>query len=42
MRGQPAKYASFDTRPCELPPDWRAGYRTAWTYQKEEEARRAM
>ncbi|BBK33603.1 ectoine hydroxylase-related dioxygenase (phytanoyl-CoA dioxygenase family) [Stella humosa] len=42
VRGQPAKYASFDTRPCELPPDWRAGYRTAWTYQKEEEARRAM
>ncbi|BBK44205.1 hypothetical protein STVA_42250 [Allostella vacuolata] len=42
VRGQPAKFASFDTRPCELPPDWRGGYRTAWTYQKEEEARRSM
>lgn len=30
----------FDLRPCELPSDWRAGYRTAWTYQKEEERRR--
>jgi len=42
VRGQPARFASFDTRPCELPPDWRGGYRTAWTYQKEEEARHAM
>jgi ectoine hydroxylase len=40
VRGEPARFASFDTRPCELPPDWRAGYRTAWTYQKEEERRR--
>jgi ectoine hydroxylase len=41
VRGEPARFASFDTRPCELPPDWRGGYRTAWTYQKEEERRRA-
>ncbi len=40
VRGEPARFASFDTRPCELPPDWRAGYRTAWAYQKEEECRR--
>ena len=40
VRGQPAKFACFDTRPCELPPDWRGGYRTAWTYQKEEERRK--
>src|SRR3954462_4124284 len=39
VRGRPATLASFDTRPCELPPDWRGGYRTAWTYQKEEETR---
>jgi ectoine hydroxylase-related dioxygenase (phytanoyl-CoA dioxygenase family) len=40
VRGKPAKYACFDTRPCELPPDWRAGYRQPWTYQKEEEQRK--
>jgi hypothetical protein len=40
VRGKPARFASFDTRPCVLPPDWRGGYRTAWTYQKEEEQRR--
>jgi ectoine hydroxylase len=40
VRGQPAKYACFDTRPCELPPDWRGGYRQPWTYQKEEEQRK--
>lgn len=37
VRGNPAQFASFDTRPCELPPDWRAGYQTAWTYQKQED-----
>ncbi len=42
VRGRPAKYASFDLRPCELPPDWRAGYKTAWNYQKEEEKRRNL
>lgn len=40
VRGKPARYASFDTRPCELPPDWRGGYRQPWTYQKEEEERK--
>jgi len=39
VRGKRATVASFDPRPCELPPDWRGGYRTAWTYQKEEEGR---
>jgi|SRR5690625_2090803 len=37
VRGDPAQYASFDTRPCELPPDWRQGYKTAWKYQEQEE-----
>lgn len=35
VRGQPARYASFDTRPCEMPPDWRAGYRTVWQFKKD-------
>ncbi|MBV9859152.1 MAG: phytanoyl-CoA dioxygenase family protein [Alphaproteobacteria bacterium] len=39
VRGKPAQFASFDTRPCELPPDWRGGYRTPWVYQHEEERR---
>jgi ectoine hydroxylase-related dioxygenase (phytanoyl-CoA dioxygenase family) len=41
VRGRPARFASFDPRPCELPPDWRGGYQTAWTYQKEEERRQS-
>ena len=36
VRGKPARFASFDTRPCEVPPDWRGTYRAPWTYQKEE------
>jgi ectoine hydroxylase len=40
VRGHPARFASFDLRPCELPPDWRAGYQAPWAYQKDEEKRR--
>lgn len=40
VRGRPAQFASFDLRPCELPPDWRAGCRAPWTYQREEEERK--
>jgi ectoine hydroxylase-related dioxygenase (phytanoyl-CoA dioxygenase family) len=39
VRGRPAQFASFDLRPCELPPDWRAGYQAPWAYQKEEDKR---
>jgi len=41
VRGRPAKHASFDTRPCELPPDFRGGYRPPWLAQQDEEQRRA-
>jgi hypothetical protein len=41
VRGKPARFASFDTRPCEVPPDWRGTYRAPWTYQTEEEQRTA-
>ena len=38
VRGQPATYASFDDRPCELPPDWkRTGYAGPWKLQQDEE-----
>ena len=42
VRGRPATYASFDTRPCELPPDWkRTGYAGPWKLQENEEKTRA-
>jgi ectoine hydroxylase-related dioxygenase (phytanoyl-CoA dioxygenase family) len=41
VRGKPARYASFDARPCELPPDFRGGYKPPWLAQKDEEARAA-
>lgn len=39
VRGKPARYASFDTRPCELPPDFRGGYTPPWVAQQKEEQR---
>ena len=33
IRGKPAKYASIDPRPVELPPDFRYGYRPPWQSQ---------
>lgn len=37
VRGKPARMASFDLRPCEVPPDWRHGYGGAWKAQKKAE-----
>ena len=37
VRGKPARFASFDPRPCELPPDFRAGYKPPWTHQTPNE-----
>lgn len=35
VRGKPARYACFDTRPCELPPDWgRIDYGGPWIRQQ--------
>jgi hypothetical protein len=42
VRGKPATRASFDLRPVEMPPDFRNGYRGAWTEQKEEESRQLV
>ena len=39
VRGKPARFACFDTRPCELPPDFRGGYKPPWMAQREEETR---
>ena len=39
VRGKPARYACFDARPCELPPDWaREGYAGPWELQKNAES----
>jgi len=37
VRGQAARFASFDPRPCELPPDFRGGYNPPWKAQRESE-----
>ena len=33
VRGAPARFSSVDPRPCELPPDWSAGYDGPWAHQ---------
>ena len=34
VRGQPARWAHHDPRPCEIPPDWSSGYSGPWAHQK--------
>ena len=34
VRGKAARFASFDTRPVEMPPDWRGGYKPVWMHKK--------
>jgi hypothetical protein len=34
VRGKAAKFASFDTRPVEMPPDWRRGYKPVWAHKE--------
>jgi hypothetical protein len=36
VRGQPARFASFDTRPVEMPPDWRGGYKPVWMHKNKD------
>jgi len=36
VRGKAARFASFDIRPCEAPPDFRAGYTPPWAAQAGE------
>jgi ectoine hydroxylase len=37
VRGRPARFASFDTRPVEMPPDWRGGYKPVWAHKNKDE-----
>ena len=40
VRGEPARWARFDPRPCLMPPDWsRAGYKSIFQHQQREAAR---
>jgi hypothetical protein len=36
VRGQPARWARFDPRPCLMPPDWSGGYQSIFAYQQSE------
>ncbi len=34
IRGEPARWARFDSRPCLMPPDWSKGYKSIFAYQQ--------
>ena len=34
VRGKPARWARFDSRPCLMPPDWSKGYKSIFAYQQ--------
>ena len=34
VRGKAAQFACFDTRPVEMPPDWRGGFKPVWMHKK--------
>ena len=36
VRGQPARWAHHDERPCQIPPDWSGGYTSIFALQQEE------
>lgn len=37
LRGEPAKWAQHDPRPCQLPPDWSGGYTSIYAAQAKED-----
>lgn len=41
LRGQPARWAHHDPRPCLLPPDWSGGYTSIFELQQQESRRAA-
>ncbi len=42
LRGEPARWARFDPRPCLMPPDWskQGGYKSIFEHQQREAGRR--
>lgn len=41
VRGEPARWAHHDPRPCEIPPDWSDGYVGPWAHQNKDRAAQA-
>ena len=37
VRGRPARWASHDPRPCQIPPDWSGGYTSLFALQQGEQ-----
>ena len=37
VRGNPAKWAHHDDRPCLVPPDWSGGYTSLYALQQQED-----
>jgi len=37
VRGQRARWAHHDPRPCMMPPDWSGGYTSIFAAQQEED-----
>ena len=37
VRGNSARWAHHDDRPCLVPPDWSGGYTSLYAMQKQEE-----
>lgn len=37
VRGEPARWADHDPRPCQMPPDWSGGYTSLFAVQQNEE-----
>jgi ectoine hydroxylase-related dioxygenase (phytanoyl-CoA dioxygenase family) len=41
VRGKPARWAHHDPRPCQIPPDWSAGYTSIYAAQAGEDGKAA-
>jgi ectoine hydroxylase-related dioxygenase (phytanoyl-CoA dioxygenase family) len=37
VRGRPARWATHDSRPCQIPPDWSGGYTSLFALQQGEQ-----
>lgn len=38
VRGEPARWAHHDPRPCQIPPDWSNGYVGPWAHQNRDQS----
>ena len=42
VRGEAARWAHHDPRPCLMPPDWSGGYTSIFALQQEEDWKAAL